>query len=122
MFVRPGAFVKPNPMSTGAHITQGPRMNEVVNKGRSHHVHGIGWNVATKVLAMLNPRKMPVYNQAVEETLRSFGYKIDPQESTGVAYQAFCTAMQSFVKECGQSEMLSIDAFFSHYFFTKIKK
>jgi hypothetical protein len=98
------------------------RMNEVVNKGRPYHVFGIGRNVATKVLAMLHPKKMPVYNQAVEETLRSFGYTIDPQESTGAAYQAFCTAMQSFINECGQSEMLSIDAFFSHYFFTQIKK
>jgi HKD family nuclease len=98
------------------------RMNEVVNKGRPHHVFGIGRNVTTKILAMLNPENMPVYNQAVEETLRSFGYAIDPQESTGAAYEAFCNAMRSFVKECGQSEMLSIDAFFSNYFFTKIKK
>jgi hypothetical protein len=71
---------------------------------------------------MLHPKTMPVHNQAVGETLRSFGYAIDPQESTGAAYEAFCNAMRTFVKECGQSEMLSIDAFFSHYFFTKIKK
>jgi hypothetical protein len=86
------------------------RMNEVINKGRPYHVFGIGRNIVTKVLAMLHPKKMPVYNQPVEETLRSFGYKIDRE------------AMDSFVKECGQSEMLSIDAFFEHYFHTKLKK
>jgi hypothetical protein len=98
------------------------RMNEVVNKGRPYHVFGIGRNVATKVLAMLHPKKMPVYNQAVEETLRSFGYKIDRKTTTGASYEAFCNAMNSFVRECGQSEMLSIDAFFDHYFHTKLKK
>ena len=57
------------------------RINEVVNHGRPYHVHGIGRNVATKVLAMLHP--MPVYNQAVEETLRDFGYVTDSQTTTG---------------------------------------
>jgi hypothetical protein len=71
---------------------------------------------------MLNPKKMPMYNQAVEETLRSFGYAIDPLASTGTSYKAFCNSMQSFVKGCGLSEMLSVDAFFSYYYHSKVKK
>jgi hypothetical protein len=98
------------------------RIDEVVNKGKRYHVFGVGRNIATKVLAMLHPKKMPVYNQAVEETLRSFGYKIDQQATTGASYKAFCNAMNSFAKECDRSEMLSIDAFFDHYFHTKLKK
>jgi hypothetical protein len=91
------------------------RINDVVNQGGPMHVHRIGRNIATKVLAMLNPKTMPVYNEAVGDTLRSFGYPIDRDTTTGAEYEAFCKQMSSFVKECGQSEMLSIDAFFERY-------
>jgi hypothetical protein len=53
------------------------RIDETVLVGGKYHVPGIGLNIATKVLAMLNPKTMGVFNKAVRDTLRSFGYKID---------------------------------------------
>lgn len=92
------------------------RIDQVVLANGKYHVPGIGLNIATKVLAMLNPKTMGVFNKAVRDTLRSFGYKIDHKKSLGEQYVEFCREMLSFVKNCGQSELLRIDAFFEHYF------
>ena len=97
-------------------ISLATRIDEAVLVGGKYHVPGIGLNIATKVLAMHNPKTMGVFNKAVRDTLRSFGYKVDPKKSLGEQYVEFCREMLSFVKSCGQSELLSIDAFFDHYF------
>ena len=82
----------------------------------------MGRNVVTKVLAMLEPQKRPVYNEAVGQALESFGYRIDQRKSPGEQYDDYCREMRDFVLRCGRMEMLSIDAFFEHYFHGKIKK
>jgi hypothetical protein len=72
-------------------------------------------NIATKVLAMLEPAARPVYNQPVADTLGAFGYATTTKESEGKRYEIFCREMSSFVKECGLSQMLKIDSFFEYY-------
>jgi HKD family nuclease len=95
------------------------RIDTVVPNGSSFHVLGIGMNIATKVLAMRSNATMPVYNEAVEKALTSFGYRLESHGTDGARYVAFCKEMRSFVKECGLSEMLSIDAFFEDHFHAK---
>jgi hypothetical protein len=91
------------------------RIDEVVPLGSKYHVHKIGQNIVTKVMAMLNPKERPVYNERVEKTLIAFGYPLGGSKTFGEQYEAFCLEVQSFVKECGLSEVLSIDSFFEYY-------
>jgi hypothetical protein len=91
------------------------RIDAVVPNGSAYHVPGIGMNIATKVLAMLEPAARPVYNQPVADTLGAFGYATTTKESEGKRYEIFCREMSSFVKECGLSQMLKIDSFFEYY-------
>jgi hypothetical protein len=98
------------------------RVDDVIRRDGRFHVHGMGRNIVTKVLAMLEPQKRPVYNEAVGRALKSFGYLIDQRKSPGEQYDDYCREMKDFVLTCGRKEMLSIDAFFEHYFHGKIKK
>jgi HKD family nuclease len=91
------------------------RIENVVPPGGRFHVDGIGKNVVTKVMAMLSPKKRPVYNEPVAKTLNSFGYPLGLSRTFGEHYDAFCREVQSFVKECGLSEVLSVDSFFEYY-------
>ena len=92
------------------------RIDAVVPNRSTYHVPGIGMNIATKVLAMLKPAQRPVYNQPVADTLGAFGYEAATKGSSdGMRYNVFCDEMGSFVKECGLSEMLTIDSFFEYY-------
>lgn len=91
------------------------RINEVVPLGGKYHVKNVGKNIVTKVMAMLHPEKWPVYNERVEKTLIAFGYPLATSETFGEQYDAFCREVQSFVKECGFTEILSIDSFFEYY-------
>jgi len=97
------------------HIPLATRIDEVVPTTGKFHVPGIGMNIATKVLAMLHPKEMPVYNARVEDTLIAFGYPLGGKKSKAEQYREFCREVQSFAKECGFSEVLSIDSFFEHY-------
>ena len=98
------------------------RVDDVIRRDGRFHVHGMGRNIVTKVLAMLEPQKRPVYNEAVGQALKSFGYRIDQRKSPGEQYDDYCREMTDFVLACGRKEMLSIDAFFEYYFHGKIKK
>ena len=83
----------------------------VAGRGR-YHVNGIGMNIATKVLAMLNPRERAVYNKRAAETLETFGYDTNREATKGAMYAKFCKDWRIFVKDCGLSDMLRIDSFF----------
>lgn len=98
------------------------RVDDVIRRDGRFHVHGMGRNIVTKVLAMLDPKERPVYNEAVGRALKSFGYRIDERKSPGEQYDEYCREMTDFVLACGRKEMLSIDAFFESYFHGKIKK
>jgi HKD family nuclease len=91
------------------------RVDAVVPDRGRYHVPGVGMNIATKVLAMLNPKQRAVYNERVAKTLRAFGYDTNQGATEGALYAQFCSDMKAFVKDCGRSEMLSIDSFFEDY-------
>ena len=57
----------------------------VAGRGR-YHVNGIGMNIATKVLAMLNPKERAVYNKRAAETLETFGYDTNREATKGAMY------------------------------------
>jgi HKD family nuclease len=97
------------------HIPLATRIDEVVPTTGKYHVPGVGMNIATKVLAMLHPKEMPVYNARVEDTLIAFDYPLGDKKSEGAQYSDFCREVKSFVGECGFSDVLSIDSFFEHY-------
>ena len=88
------------------------RVDAVVAGSGRYHVPGIGMNIATKVLAMLNPKGRAVYNKRVLETLEAFGYYTNQGATKGALYAKFCSDMRVFVKDCGLSDMLRIDSFF----------
>jgi len=77
------------------------RVDAVVAGSGRYHVPGIGMNIATKVLAMLNPKGRAVYNKRVLETLEAFGYYTNQGATKGALYAKFCSDMRVFVKDCG---------------------
>jgi HKD family nuclease len=96
------------------------RVDAVVPDRGRYHVPGIGMNIATKVLAMLNPDERAVYNERVAKTLRAFGYETNGERTDGELYAKFCRDMKAFVRDCDlpemlRPEMLSIDSFFEDY-------
>ena len=74
----------------------------------------LGDTLASKVLAVLHPKEMPVYNARMENTLIAFGYPLGGKKSGGERYRDFCREAQRFAKQCGFSEVLSIDSFFEY--------
>lgn len=91
------------------------RVDSIVPTGGRYHVPGIGLNIATKVLAMLDRRECAVYNVRVAKTLKAFGYKTERGATMGTHYAQFCKDTKSFVRDCGLSDMLSLDPFFLNY-------
>lgn len=91
------------------------RVNDVVPHTGRFHVPGIGRNIATKILAMLHPKDMPVYNGRVEKALIAFGYRLGGEKSEGDRYRDFCREIRLFAQECELPDVLSVDPFFEHY-------
>jgi HKD family nuclease len=96
------------------------RLSTILDKRGSFHIPGLRLNTVSKILAIHDPSKWPVYNAPVETTLRHFGYK--PPRGVGLAgrYEAFAKLMQDFMKECGAKDVCALDWFF--YWFAQEKK
>ena len=88
------------------------RLSAVLDDQGSHHIPGLRVNTVSKILAIHDPAKWPVYNGPVATTLRNFGYK--PPRRVGLAgrYEAFAKLMGDFMKECGGKDVCALDWFF----------
>lgn len=96
-------------------LPAGSRLSSLLEKEGAHHIRGLGLNVVSKILAVWNIDKWPVYNGPVESTLRYFGY--EPPRAAGVTgrYLEFVAVMDSFKTDCGAPDVLALDAFFWHW-------
>jgi hypothetical protein len=85
------------------------RLVEVLSgEGR---VHGIGKNVVTKILAVHDGRKWPVYNSKVQGVLETFGYEIPRGLSEADKYIAYARLMQEFALETKAKDVYALDLF-----------
>lgn len=98
----------------------GDRLKAVLDRGGSHAISGLRINTVSKILAVHDPSRWPVYNSPVATTLRHFGYQ--PPRGGGLAgkYEAYAKLMQEFMKECSARDVYALDWFF--YWFAQEKK
>jgi len=95
----------------------GERLSAVLDRRGSHRIPGLRINTVSKILAVHDPSKWPVYNAPVETALRAFGYC--PPRGVGMAgrYETFAKLMQDFMAECNAQDVCALDSFF--YWFAK---
>jgi hypothetical protein len=80
------------------------------------HIHGVGINVISKVLAVCNRHRWPVFNKPVAVTLRHFGYAASRGKTRTDKYLEFADAMKGFMSDSGAPDVLALDAFFRHWY------
>ena len=88
------------------------RLTAILDPGGKFHIRGLGLNIVSKILAVHDSQRWPVFNGPVEKTLRYFGY--EPQRGLGRVgrYLKFADAMRSFREDSGAPDVLALDAFF----------
>jgi len=98
----------------------GERLSAILEQRGRYHISGLRLNTVSKLLAIHDPSKWPVYNKPVETTLGYFGYR--PPRGVGLAgrYEAFAKLMRDFMKECDAKDVSALDWFF--YRFAQEKK
>jgi HKD family nuclease len=97
------------------------RLNAMLLKRGRFHVDGVGLNLLSKVLAVHNPRRWPVFNEPVRQTLKHFDYEAPRGGSKGGKYSAFAELMQRFKREAGARNMLMLDPVFYNFYEQKLK-
>jgi len=81
-----------------------------------YQVRRVGPAFFTKILAVHDPKNLPVWNKVVEHAMKDFGYEKARGSSPGEQYLEFAKLMRRFRKESGARSMLDLDAFFfEHY-------
>jgi HKD family nuclease len=81
-----------------------------------YRVHRVGPAFFTKILAVHDPKNLPVWNKVVEQAMKDFGYEKARGSSQGEHYLEFAKLMRRFREESGARSMLDLDAFFyEHY-------
>jgi hypothetical protein len=92
------------------------RLSQLLDRNGNYHVHGIGINLVSKLLAAHDPKMWFVWNKRVKTTLYDyFGYESSGKGETG-RYLAFVKAMRSFNDHCGAENCVALDAFFSDWY------
>ena len=96
------------------------RLAAVLDRNGKFHIRGLGLNVVSKILAVHDSQKWPVFNGPVEETLHHFGY--EPPRGVGKVgrYLKFAEVMESFRADSAAPDVLALDAFFKWYEKTKL--
>jgi hypothetical protein len=91
------------------------RLAAVLDTEGKFHINGLGPNLVSKILAVHDPQRWPVFNKPVEKTLSHFGY--EPQSGVGAvgSYLKFAEAMESFRSDSGAPDVFALDAFFKWY-------
>ena len=94
------------------------RLTALLERAGKHHISGLSVNAISKILAVHDPNRWPVYNSPVHFTLRSFGYQ--PPRRVGISgrYLAFANLMEEFMKACGAKDVCALDWFF-YVFYTR---
>jgi len=88
------------------------RIDALLDPARTTYVRHLGLAAVSKILAVHQPNKWPIYNKKVEQALRHFGYSGTGTLSPGSKYAAYAKLMQEFQRETRASDMLHIDRFF----------
>jgi HKD family nuclease len=91
------------------------RLASILEPNGKYRMRGLGLNLASKLLAVHNPKKWPVLNGPVVTTLRDFGY--EPPRGAGKTerYLSFVKEMDSFRADCQAPDVLALDAFFRYW-------
>jgi HKD family nuclease len=87
------------------------RVDGILAPGGQTHVSHLGINAVSKILASMEPRKWPVWNNLAKLALSNFGYKVPRGVTPGQKYAAFADLMQEFIKETIAPDMLALDCF-----------
>jgi HKD family nuclease len=94
---------------------------DAVLSGR-YKVEGVSENFLTKVLAVHNPLKFTVWNDAIKRALGDFGYEHTRGLSKAQKYLEFAELMERFLKESGARSTLELDAFFFEHYDKHVKE
>jgi HKD family nuclease len=96
------------------------RLAAVLEENGAFHIRGLGLNIVSKVLAVHDSKRWPVFNGPVEKTLRHFGY--EPPRGMGKVgrYLKFAEAMEGFRVDSGAPDVFALDTFFKWYEGTKL--
>jgi HKD family nuclease len=84
--------------------------------GKKYRIAGVGLNIVSKILALHDCSKWPVYNKPVEETLKHFGYETPRGVGKAGKYLLYAREMEVFMRKTGASDVLALDAFFFSYY------
>jgi len=95
---------------SGRPITE--RVDAILDSRRPTRVSGLGINAVSKILASIEPKKWPVWNNPVKRALDDFGYRPPRGATPGQKYAAFAELMMQFMKETNAPDTLALDCFF----------
>jgi len=88
------------------------RVDAILESSSPMHVTHLGINAVTKILASIEPKRWPVWNNPVKRSLSGFGYKSPRGASPGQKYAAFAEIMSDFKSDTEAPDMLALDCFF----------
>ena len=88
------------------------RVDTILDPSKPTHVTYLGINAVSKLLASMEPKRWPVWNNPVKRALRDFGYKSPRGASPGQKYAAFAEIMSDFKSDTKAPDMLALDCFF----------
>lgn len=74
----------------------------------THYVYGCGKNIITKVLAVHNPKKYFVWNNAIDDSLETFEFRCIRYKEWD-KYAEFCTFFKSIYEEVGIKDFAVLD-------------
>ena len=91
------------------------RLAAVLEENGAFHIRGLGLNIVSKILAVHDSQRWPVFNGPVEKTLHHFGY--EPPRGVGKVgrYLKFAEVMEGFRVDSGAPDVFALDTFFKWY-------
>jgi len=87
------------------------RMYELLDNKGKYHIKGVGINIITKVLAIHDPKKYPVINKPVKDTLKRYNLPIPTGKDIYTKYFELSRVLQGFYKNTNAKNMYELDIF-----------
>lgn len=91
------------------------RIDAAINPQEKTYVWRLGINAVSKILASIEPKKWPVWNNVAKRVMHQFGYKAPRNASPGQKYAAYAELMRQFMRDTHAVDMLALDCFIYWY-------
>ena len=87
------------------------RVDAALDSKNKTYVSYLGINAVSKILASIEPKKWPVWNNVAKRVMHQFGYKAPRNASPGQKYAAYAELMRQFMRDTNATDMLALDCF-----------